>query len=118
MQPLYLFQQRPLTPPKVSRQEAYRRELERQVEVKEDTRKRLAEEALLDRMEQAQRAEELAAERERHLRQKVGKMNTYKNGPGARCLDVVIVDLLNYTVRVATSTRTLLKLSTGRNLRK
>ena len=90
MQPSYLFQQRPLTPPKVSRQEAYRRELERQVEVKEDTRKRLAEdEALLDRMEQAQRAEELAAERERYLRQKVDKMNTYKNGLGARCLETV-----------------------------
>ena len=83
----------------MSRQEAYRRELERQVEVKEDTRKRLAEdEALLDRMEQAQRAEELAAERERYLLQKVGKMNNYKNGLGARCLkNVVIVNLLNYT---------------------
>lgn len=68
----------------MSRQEAYRRELERQVEVKEDTRKRLAEdEALLDRMEQAQRAEELAAERERYLRQKLDKMSTYKNGLGA-----------------------------------
>lgn len=83
VQPSYIFQSRPLTPPKVIRQQEYGKELSKQVDVKDSTRKRTREEQeLLDRLEQAQRAEELAAQRERFLRNKVDSQNGYKHALG------------------------------------
>nr|KAG5704946.1 hypothetical protein BaRGS_022788 [Batillaria attramentaria] len=75
----YIFQRRPLTPPRFPKQEAYLRDLVTQVEVKDNSAaKKKADEEFLERLEQVQLAEDLAAQREQYIRDKYESVETYK----------------------------------------
>ncbi|XP_076077845.1 coiled-coil domain-containing protein 81-like isoform X6 [Mytilus galloprovincialis] len=76
----YIFQRRPLTPPRIFKQEEYSKDLGQQVDQKEDTKKkRQADEDFLERLEQVQLAEDLAKQREQFLREKAEQQDMYKN---------------------------------------
>ncbi|CAL1544715.1 unnamed protein product [Lymnaea stagnalis] len=75
----YLFNRRPLTPARVLKQEEYLRELDKQVESKQKAeQKKKADDEFLERLEQVQLAEDLAAQREQYLRDKADSTETYK----------------------------------------
>lgn len=76
----YIFQRRPLTPPRIFKQEEYSKDLTKQVDIKEDAKKkRKADEDFLERLEQVQLAEDLAKQREQFLREKFEQQDMYKN---------------------------------------
>lgn len=76
----YIFQRRPLTPPRIYKQEEYSKDLGQQVELKEDSKKKKrADEEFLERLEQVQLAEDLAKQREQFLREKAEQQDMYKN---------------------------------------
>ncbi|KAK7107042.1 coiled-coil domain-containing protein 81-like [Littorina saxatilis] len=81
----YIFQRRPLTPSRLPKQEQYLNDLTKQVESKETvvaTKK--ADEHFLERLEQVQLAEDLAAQREQYIRDKVDSVSTYKKALDAQ----------------------------------
>ncbi|XP_033741100.1 coiled-coil domain-containing protein 81-like isoform X1 [Pecten maximus] len=75
----YIFQKRPLTPPKIFKQEEYSKELAQQVDSKSSTQKKhQTDEEFLERLEQVQLAEDLAAQREQFLKDKNEQQDMYK----------------------------------------
>lgn len=75
----YIFQKRPLTPPKIYKQDEYSKELAAQVDSKSNTyKKRQSDEEFLERLEQVQLAEDLAAQREQFLMDKNDQQDMYK----------------------------------------
>ncbi|CAH1800322.1 unnamed protein product [Owenia fusiformis] len=81
----YIFQNRPLTPPRFHQQNEYSRELAKQCDGKERDRKsKKADEEFLERLEQVQLAEDLAAQREQYLRDKAGGQEQYKRALSAQ----------------------------------
>ncbi|XP_046583248.1 LOW QUALITY PROTEIN: coiled-coil domain-containing protein 81-like [Haliotis rubra] len=75
----YIFQRRPLTPPRFPKQQGYFKDLASQVDMKEQTKqKRNADEAFFERLEQVQLAEDLAAQREQYLKDKYDQTDVYK----------------------------------------
>ncbi|ESO84113.1 hypothetical protein LOTGIDRAFT_229612 [Lottia gigantea] len=75
----YVFQKRPLTPSRFPKQDAYNRELQKQVELKEKNRSsQKADTDFLERLEQVQLAEDLAAQREQYLKNKYQQQDSYK----------------------------------------
>lgn len=76
----YIFQKRPLTPPRILKQREYATDLAGQVTVKDTVKqKRKADEEFLERLEQVQLAEDLAAQREQFIRDKQDQQDMYKN---------------------------------------
>ncbi|KAL8620974.1 hypothetical protein ACOMHN_035910 [Nucella lapillus] len=81
----YIFQRRPLTPSRLPKQEQYLRDLTKQVETKDSAiARRKADEQFLERLEQVQLAEDLAAQREQNIKDKVEQVHTYKNALDAQ----------------------------------
>ncbi|KAH9525099.1 Coiled-coil domain-containing protein 81 [Bulinus truncatus] len=75
----YLFSRRPLTPCRVPKQDEYLKDLDKQVESKSKSeQKKKADEEFLERLEQVQLAEDLAAQREQYLKNKSESTETYK----------------------------------------
>ncbi|KAJ7320046.1 hypothetical protein JRQ81_019557 [Phrynocephalus forsythii] len=82
----YIFEKRPPSSTPHQRHEAYAQQLDKQIEdrvAKEKKQKR--DQDLLDRLEQVQLAEELAAQRAKYLKEKMEEMQCYK-----RALDTQI----------------------------
>lgn len=76
----YIFQKRPLTPPRILKQREYATDLAGQVTVKDTVKqKRKADKEFLERLEQVQLAEDLAAQREQFIRDKQDQQDMYKN---------------------------------------
>nr|XP_011433102.2 coiled-coil domain-containing protein 81 isoform X5 [Crassostrea gigas] len=76
----YIFQKRPLTPPRILKQREYATDLSGQVTVKDTVKqRRKADEEFLERLEQVQLAEDLAAQREQFIRDKQEQQDMYKN---------------------------------------
>ncbi|XP_061176644.1 coiled-coil domain-containing protein 81-like isoform X3 [Saccostrea echinata] len=76
----YIFQKRPLTPPRILKQREYASDLAGQVTVKDTVKqKKKADEEFLERLEQVQLAEDLAAQREQFIRDKYEQQDMYKN---------------------------------------
>jgi len=68
-----------LTPSRLPKQEEYLKDLDKQVHHKEDKKRKVkTDEEFLERLEQVQLAEDLAAQREQYLRDKVDSTDTYK----------------------------------------
>jgi len=83
--PSYIFQKRPLTPPRFIKQERYFNDLGDQVTSKTDTeQKQKADEAFLERLEQVQLAEDFAAQREQYLKEKHEQQEQYKRSLSAQ----------------------------------
>ncbi|XP_072018887.1 coiled-coil domain-containing protein 81-like [Amphiura filiformis] len=81
----YVFQNRPLTPPRHIKQEEYSDQLGDQVEAKTtDKVKRTRDNEFLERLEQVQLAEELAAQREQYLRDKALHTESYQRALSAQ----------------------------------
>lgn len=77
--PSYIFQRRPLTPPRIYKQDEYSKDLQQQVTAKETTKKKRKEdEDFLERLEQVQLAEDLAAQREQFIKDKADQQDSYK----------------------------------------
>lgn len=75
----YIFQRRPLTPPRFPKQEAYLKGLVEQVDSKDlVAAQKKADEEFLERLEQVQLAEDLAAQREQYIRDKYESVDMYK----------------------------------------
>ncbi|KAH3738360.1 hypothetical protein DPMN_044994 [Dreissena polymorpha] len=75
----YIFQRRPLTPPRFIKQTEYSGDLAKQVEHKETVKaKRQSDEEFLERLEQVQLAEDLAIQREQFMREKAEEQEKYK----------------------------------------
>lgn len=75
----YIFQRRPLTPPRFGKQLEYSSDLSKQVESKENVRaKRKSDEDFLERLEQVQLAEDLAIQREQYLKERAEEQDQYK----------------------------------------
>ncbi|XP_067676631.1 coiled-coil domain-containing protein 81-like isoform X2 [Haliotis asinina] len=75
----YIFQRRPLTPPRFPKQQEYFKDLASQVDMKEQAKqKRNGDEAFFERLEQVQLAEDLAAQREQYLKDKYDQTDVYK----------------------------------------
>lgn len=75
----YIFQRRPLTPPRFIKQTEYSDDLAKQVEHKETVKKkRESDEEFLERLEQVQLAEDLAIQREQFLKEKAEEQERYK----------------------------------------
>ncbi|KAL4233395.1 Coiled-coil domain-containing protein 81 [Mactra antiquata] len=75
----YIFQRRPLTPPRIIKQTEYSGDLAKQVEVKESSKsKRKSDEEFLERLEQVQLAEDLAIQREQFMKEKAEEQERYK----------------------------------------
>ncbi|XP_052811861.1 coiled-coil domain-containing protein 81-like isoform X2 [Mya arenaria] len=76
----YIFQRRPLTPPRIIKQTEYSGDLAKQVDHKESVRvKKQTDEDFLERLEQVQLAEDLAIQREQFLKEKADEQERYKN---------------------------------------
>ncbi|XP_078323683.1 coiled-coil domain-containing protein 81-like isoform X2 [Crassostrea virginica] len=76
----YIFQKRPLTPPRILKQREYATDLAGQVTVKDTVKqKKKSDEEFLERLEQVQLAEDLAAQREQFIRDKQEQQDMYKN---------------------------------------
>ncbi|MEE6473057.1 hypothetical protein FKM82_009833 [Ascaphus truei] len=76
----YIFQKRPLTPPPLLKQEHYYQSLTKQVTDRRDKEARVKQDKeLLERLEQVQLAEELAAQRAKYLKEKNEQMVSYKS---------------------------------------
>lgn len=81
----YVFHKRPLTPPRFIKQSELFSELEKQVDHKDQTKKkRRADEEFLERLEQVQLAEDLAAQREQYLRSKADQTDQYRKALSAQ----------------------------------
>ncbi|XP_054753311.2 coiled-coil domain-containing protein 81-like [Lytechinus pictus] len=81
----YVFQNRARTPPRFLKQEEYATHLGSQVEAKAvDRVKRKQDTDFLERLEQVQLAEELSAQRERYLRDKMEQTDMYKRALSAQ----------------------------------
>ncbi|XP_071818830.1 coiled-coil domain-containing protein 81-like isoform X3 [Apostichopus japonicus] len=81
----YIFQTRPLTPPRLFMQDEYASYLAEQVEAKTATKsKQKNEKDFLERLEQVQLAEELAAQREQYLRDKAAHTDMYQRALSAQ----------------------------------
>ncbi|XP_041353947.1 coiled-coil domain-containing protein 81-like isoform X2 [Gigantopelta aegis] len=77
----YIFQRRPLTPPRFPKQEEYNKELTKQVQANEGVKqKEKAETEFLEKLEQVQLAEDIAALREKQIRDKAEQMEMVKRG--------------------------------------
>ncbi|XP_045197677.2 coiled-coil domain-containing protein 81-like isoform X3 [Mercenaria mercenaria] len=75
----YIFQRRPLTPPRIIKQTEYSGDLAKQVEHKDNVKKkRQSDEEFLERLEQVQLAEDLAVQREQFLKEKADEQERYK----------------------------------------
>jgi len=75
----YVFNKRPLTPSRLPKQEEYLHDLDKQVSSKKEKKhKSKTDEEFLERLEQVQLAEDLAAQREQYLRDKVESTEIYK----------------------------------------
>ncbi|KAK3098685.1 hypothetical protein FSP39_021970 [Pinctada imbricata] len=75
----YIFQRRPLTPNRIYKQQEYSGDLAVQVNAKEEVKKkRKSDEDFLERLEQVQLAEDLAAQREQYLKDKQDQQDMYK----------------------------------------
>lgn len=75
----YLFQNRPLTPPRYLKQDEYCKDLGSQVVSKYSKLSKLKkEQAFLERLEQVQLAEDLALQREQYLREKKESSDAYR----------------------------------------
>ncbi|XP_059150161.1 coiled-coil domain-containing protein 81-like [Physella acuta] len=75
----FLFTRRPLTPSRVPKQEEYLKELDKQVDSKlKADQKKKADDEFLERLEQVQLAEDLAAQREQYIKNKMTSVDTYK----------------------------------------
>lgn len=82
----YLFQNRPLTPPRYIKQDEYSKELGSQVVSKYNKLAKLKkEQEFLERLEQVQLAEDLAMQREQYLREKKEGSDAYR-----KALDVQV----------------------------
>lgn len=83
--PSYIFQARPLTPPRRIKQMALNADLERQVTDKRSAHDRhRADEAFLERLEQVQLAEDLAAQREQYLKDREEQKEMYRRALSAQ----------------------------------
>jgi len=81
----YLFQNRPLTPPRYLKQDEYSKELGSQVLTKHDKLSKLRkEQEFLERLEQVQLAEDLALQREQYLRDKKMGSDAYRKALDAQ----------------------------------
>lgn len=81
----YLFQNRPLTPPRYIKQDEYGRELGGQVLTKQEKLSKLKkEQEFLERLEQVQLAEDLALQREQYLRDKKMGSDAYRKALDAQ----------------------------------
>uniref|UniRef100_A0A4W3J678 Coiled-coil domain containing 81 n=1 Tax=Callorhinchus milii TaxID=7868 RepID=A0A4W3J678_CALMI len=81
----YIFQKRPFTPPILLGQEKYSQCLKKQLEDKnESDNKKKQDEEFLDRLEQVQLAEDLAAQREQYLKEKQEQADIYKRALDAQ----------------------------------
>ncbi|XP_072178987.1 coiled-coil domain-containing protein 81-like isoform X1 [Diadema setosum] len=81
----YIFQNRARTPPRFLRQEEYAGHLAGQVEAKAAEKvKRRQDTDFLERLEQVQLAEELAAQREQYLRDKIQQTDMYRKALSAQ----------------------------------
>ncbi|KAM8975360.1 coiled-coil domain-containing protein 81 isoform 2-T2 [Pelodytes ibericus] len=76
----YIFQKRPLTPPAIIKQEQYYHNITRQMAERKDKEVRVKQDKeLLDRLEQVQLAEELAAQRAKYVRERNKQILCYKS---------------------------------------
>ncbi|XP_022082027.1 coiled-coil domain-containing protein 81-like isoform X2 [Acanthaster planci] len=81
----YIFQRRCLTPPRHIKQEEYADQLAEQVEAKATNKiGRKHDQEFLERLEQVQLAEELAAQREQYLRDKAAQTDMYQRALSAQ----------------------------------
>ncbi|XP_033113235.1 coiled-coil domain-containing protein 81-like [Anneissia japonica] len=81
----YIFNHRSITPPSHIRQEEYSGFLSGQVEAKTaDKMRRKHDQEFLERLEQVQLAEELAAQREQYLKDKMNQTNMYQRALSAQ----------------------------------
>ncbi|XP_038076570.1 coiled-coil domain-containing protein 81-like isoform X1 [Patiria miniata] len=81
----YVFQRRCLTPPRHIKQEEYAEQLAGQVEAKATNKiSRNHDQEFLERLEQVQLAEELAAQREQYLRDKAAQTDMYQRALSAQ----------------------------------
>lgn len=81
----YIFHNRPFTPPKLFMQDEYASYLAEQVEAKQASKsKQKSEKDFLERLEQVQLAEELAAQREQYLRDKAAQTDMYQKALSAQ----------------------------------
>lgn len=81
----YLFQNRPLTPPRYLKQDEYSKELGGQVLTKHEKLSKLKkEQEFLERLEQVQLAEDLALQREQYLREKRMGSDAYRKALDAQ----------------------------------
>lgn len=81
----YVFQRRPLTPPKHIKQEKYFNALKGQVDLKEEKKQKVkADEEFLERLEQVQLAEDLALQREEYINGKAEQTDQYKKALDAQ----------------------------------
>lgn len=81
----FIFQHRPLTPPRTIKQQDLSSELGKQVELKETNKKKMqADESFLERLEQVQLAEDLAAQRDQYLREKEEQREMYRKALSAQ----------------------------------
>lgn len=101
----YLFQNRPLTPPRYIKQDEYGRELGGQVLTKQEKLSKLKrEQEFLERLEQVQLAEDLALQREQYLREKKMGSDAYR-----KALDAQV----NYSIIFTRCLHSLKKCSKG-----
>lgn len=83
--PSYVFQKRPLTPPRFAKQRKYLNELDEQVTQKEDSQqKHRSDEEFLERLEQVQLAEDLALQRAEYVQGRVEQTEQYKTALSAQ----------------------------------
>ncbi|KAJ8026860.1 Coiled-coil domain-containing protein 81 [Holothuria leucospilota] len=92
----YIFHNRPFTPPKLFMQDEYASYLAEQVEAKQASKsKQKSEKDFLERLEQVQLAEELAAQREQYLRDKAAQTDMYQKALSAQ---IQIRDMINQSL--------------------
>jgi len=83
--PSFVFRHRAVTPPQFLKQDRYQKQLEEQMALKEETeKKKKLDEEYLGRLEQVQLAEDIAAQREKFLKQKAERMESYKRALSAQ----------------------------------
>ncbi|XP_078355169.1 coiled-coil domain-containing protein 81-like [Oculina patagonica] len=90
----YLFQNRPLTPPRYIKQDEYSKDLGGQVLTKHDKLSKLKkEQEFLERLEQVQLAEDLAMQREQFLREKKMGSDAYRKALDAQVKSIATMFL-------------------------
>jgi nucleoid DNA-binding protein len=98
--PSYVFQRRPLTPPRFIKQEKYFNALKEQVDFKDEKeKKQKADNDFLERLEQVQLAEDLALQRDEYVNGKIDQVNQYKTALDAQVMYLNNISLIKVCYR-------------------